>query len=401
MREEHAGLFAPLRPLVAARDLDDAGYDTAGFRTALSGNGWGALRSGDAWLERNVPPGRLPDGNPGPLPGWWQRPPGAGRADGGGVRPARGRSDSRGPGFDEAVPPQGYAWWYVDGLSNDGRHQITIIAFIGSVFSPYYFWSGRGNPLDHCAVNVAIYGAGGHRWAMTERGEAGVSRDRTSFQVGPSWLSWDGTSLTIWVDEVTCPLPSRIRGRIRLTPTARNDRQFQLDDAGRHVWWPLAPHAEIEVELERPGLSWQGQGYFDINRGSEPLEEGFTRWDWCRAPLSRGATVLYDVTMRNGSKRTLVLRTEPSGRLVEEDVLPKAPLPDTFWRIRRETRADDTDAVRAVRTLEDTPFYARSMLRTRMLGEDVAAMHESLDLDRFRRRSTRCMLPFRMPRVRR
>jgi carotenoid 1,2-hydratase len=70
------------------------------------------------------------------------------------------------------VPHGGYAWWYVDGLSDDGRHGITLIAFIGSVFSPYYAWArrrGGGDPEHHCALNVALYGAGGKRWALTER----------------------------------------------------------------------------------------------------------------------------------------------------------------------------------------------------------------------------------------
>ena len=55
-------------------------------------------------------------------------------------------------------------WWYLDALSDDGRHGLTVIAFIGSVFSPYYALArrrGAGDPLDHCALNVALYGAGG------------------------------------------------------------------------------------------------------------------------------------------------------------------------------------------------------------------------------------------------
>jgi carotenoid 1,2-hydratase len=35
------------------------------------------------------------------------------------------------------VAPGGYAWWYLDALSDDGRHGLVVIAFIGSVFSPY------------------------------------------------------------------------------------------------------------------------------------------------------------------------------------------------------------------------------------------------------------------------
>ena len=37
----------------------------------------------------------------------------------------------------------GYVWWYVDALSDDGQHGLTLIAFIGSVFSPFYAWSRR------------------------------------------------------------------------------------------------------------------------------------------------------------------------------------------------------------------------------------------------------------------
>ncbi len=41
--------------------------------------------------------------------------------------------------FDQPVPPR-LRWWYVDALSDDGQHGITLIAFIGSVFSPCYAW---------------------------------------------------------------------------------------------------------------------------------------------------------------------------------------------------------------------------------------------------------------------
>ena len=34
--------------------------------------------------------------------------------------------------------PSGYAWWYVDAVSEDGAIGMTIIVFIGSVFSARY-----------------------------------------------------------------------------------------------------------------------------------------------------------------------------------------------------------------------------------------------------------------------
>jgi carotenoid 1,2-hydratase len=45
-----------------------------------------------------------------------------------------------------------------------------VIAFVGSVFSPYYHWAGRRDPEDHVCINVALYRPGGNRWSMTERG---------------------------------------------------------------------------------------------------------------------------------------------------------------------------------------------------------------------------------------
>ena len=52
-----------------------------------------------------------------------------------------------------------------------------------------------------------------------------------------------------------------------------------------------------------------------------------------------------------------------------------------------------------VRTLEDAPFYARSLVAAKLLGESVILMHESLSLDRFRMPVVQAMLPFRMPRT--
>mgnify|MGYP000665064969 CR=1 FL=1 len=60
------------------------------------------------------------------------------------VRAPGSRDSDAHPRFDAPVPPGGYSWWYVDALSDDGQHGITIIAFIGTVFSPWYAWARRG-----------------------------------------------------------------------------------------------------------------------------------------------------------------------------------------------------------------------------------------------------------------
>ena len=118
-----------------------------------------------------------------------QHASGPGRADGGAVGPLGGLEPARGPDFARVVHANGYAWWYIDALSDDGQSGITIIAFIGSVFSPYYAFARRkgvADPLNHCAVNVAIYRKAANRWTMTERPRGAVSRTTNSFTVGPS-----------------------------------------------------------------------------------------------------------------------------------------------------------------------------------------------------------------------
>jgi len=172
----------------------------------------------------------------------------------------------------------------------------------------------------------------------------------------------------------------------------------ELDPPGRHRWWPIAPCARIEVELERPALRWSGAGYLDTNSGDEPMERAFTTWDWSRASLRDGTAILYDVRRRGGDRMALALRCDRSGAVEPFAVPPATPLPQTLWRVARGTRADAGHPATVQETLEDAPFYSRSLVRQHLLGEPVTAMHESLSLDRFDARWVQMLLPFRMPR---
>jgi carotenoid 1,2-hydratase len=300
------------------------------------------------------------------------------------------------------VTPGGYAWWYLDAVSDDGREALTVIAFVGSVFSPYYAAArrrGGADPDDHCALNVAVYGERGKRWSMTERGRGAIRRTPDRFVIGPSAVAWQARTLTLHIDEIAVPWPRRIRGEVRLRADALVDHPVALDAAGRHHWTALAPCARIEVDLESPARRWSGHGYLDMNTGDEPLEDGFASWHWSRSALADGSTaVLYEVQRRAGDREGFGLRFDRGGTVHAFEPPAPAVLPGTGWGIARGTRADDAARARVRRTLEDTPFYARSVLSSRLLGEEVTAVHESLSLDRFRTRWVQALLPFRMPR---
>ena len=242
--------------------------------------------------------------------------------------------------FERPVIPNGYAWWYLDALSDDGRHGLTLIAFIGSVFSPFYAWARRRGPADpanFCAVNVALYGPA-RRWAMTERGRGCLERGESWLRIGRSALAWDGTALTVSIDETGAPLPCRIKGMLRVLPEAVEGRAILLDPAGRHRWSPIAPCARIEVSLDRPALAWAGGAYCDTNAGDVPLEEDFASWHWSRAPVRGGTAVFYDVTLRDGTERAVALRYDRGGGAAELPPPPVAALPSTRWRIARAPR---------------------------------------------------------------
>ncbi|WP_232629069.1 carotenoid 1,2-hydratase [Methylobacterium sp. Leaf118] len=291
----------------------------------------------------------------------------------------------------------GYVWWYVDALSADGTHGLTIIAFIGSVFSPYYVWDAGQDPFNHCAVNVVLYGPRA-RFAMTERNARALSRDATSLALGPSSLDWDGSVLTIRLDERSAPVPRALRGTVRVRPRALTAQPFTLDSHGLHRWWPMAPHCDVEATFADPDLAWRGSGYLDTNDGDGRLEDSFSDWTWCRASLTRGSAILYDVRRRDGSGQNLTLRFDADGTHREMRPPLAASLPPTgLWRMPRTTRSNDGQA-QVVKTFEDTPFYARSLLASTLDGEAVRPVHESLSLDRFRNPLVRLMLPFRMPR---
>ena len=396
MHHGHASAFERLRTPAQAGFA--AGYrDAERLRAAVPVDGWSPLWTGLARVGGLLPPPEQPNADPWALLRGREHPSGRRGPDGRLVRTSGGLDDHAGPRFDRPVPPGGYLWWYVDAIADEGGFGLTIIGFIGSVFSPYYKSSGRGRPEEHCAINVALYGPRGSRWAMTERGSARLARSETQFHVGPSAMRWERGELIIDLDEVAVPIPRRVRGRVRLIPDYINPHGFALDPAKRHYWRPIAPRARVEVEMDKPGLKWAGHAYFDSNFGAESLEEGFVDWQWSRAHLGRDeVAVIYEGVRADRSEFAAALRFAPDG--VREDELPRAaPLPRTLWLMNRSTRSDSGRA-RVLGTWEDAPFYARSALETTLFGERVQAVHESLSLTRFASPIVQHMLPYRMPR---
>jgi len=348
-------------------------------------------------MARGVPEAGRAHRAAGALSGGRGRPSGARGSDLDALGPHGGALDLGGFHFDAPIPPGGYRWRYADAVSEDGRFSLVLIALLGSVFSPFYAWAGRRAPLDHCALNVCLYGPGATRWALTERRSHAVAAGPETLELGPSRIAFEDDALIFDIHEHAAPLPFPIRGRVTIRPDIEQTEVFTLDARARHVWRPVWPSARVEARFDAPEVTFTGHGYVDMNAGITPLETAFTSWSWARTPLDDGAAIIYDSLWRDGGGSGLALRIGKDGVAERFDPPPQARLARTGWRVGRPVRADGDPRVR--QTLEDTPFYARSLIETGLLGQRRLSMHESLDLTRFDTNWVKVLLPFRMPRA--
>ena len=220
---------------------------------------------------------------------------------------------------------------------------------------------------------------------MTDRGRSALVTTPDMLQVAPSSMRWEGDKLVIDINEISAlPVVSRVRGRIVLTPHAVTSVELPLTPDGAHIWRPFAPSADISVELEAPGWKWHGHGYFDANFGTRALEQDFRFWTWGRYPVADGAVCFYDALRRDGSELEAAIGFGRDGGARVVAAPPRTAFKRSFWRVRRETRADPGVVPQQVLAMLDAPLYSRSAVRTQLGGQGVTGVHEALELDRFR-----------------
>lgn len=319
------------------------------------------------------------------------------------------------PKFDRQVPTNGYCWWYIDAESDDQQERLTIIAFIGSVFSPYYKRARKTravDPLQHCSVNVVLYGKKNY-WCMTERHRDDVQVESNHIAIGPSSLSYSATNensgkLTIDVNEWTVPLPQRVKGQIVVDVQLQHDAQFNLDKKNCHQWWPAGPNSSISVNLEHPHKRWQGNAYVDMNQGKQPIENDLRYWSWSRFRLPSGTHIQYDVfnnkietdTASNADPdKAISIHVANNGMVQQIEPSTLYSLDRTAWRMNRHARSDDS-CPKITHVLENTPFYTRSAIRSSVGRSWVTGINESVSLAHFKKPIVQAMLRFRMPRLR-
>lgn len=273
-------------------------------------------------------------------------------------------------------------------MSDDGRWAIVVIAMVGHPFSPDYARArrrGSADPLHYCSMNVALYGPSPSTsgFSLQEGAIDPEHRRAAEVQIDRSTLAWQDDRLVVELDvQTTAVLPRAgrpIRGRITLRPEAQPGVMVELDRRRQHRWWPVAPLAQVEVELAEPSVRFSGHGYHDVNAGDVPLSATFDTWTWSRARVSETrACLVYDVCETDGRTDALAMSVDASGTTSPLTRLCPVSLPRSRWALPQHTRADPGSEARLVRRLEDGPFYARSLIETTIEGQRCPAVHETL-----------------------
>jgi carotenoid 1,2-hydratase len=274
---------------------------------------------------------------------------------------------------------------------------------VGSVFSPHYAKARQRGAADarrHLAINLALYGER-RAWVFTEApASAGSLAPDTLSVAGNTWHQTpDGIVLQICDRSVPWGRP--VVGRIVLRGLhvfAQSARPLGM--GGKHGWWPRMPVARIEVDMAAPALRWQGHAYHDLNWGDEPLADGFAHWWWMRVTRGGVTDIVYAATARTQqhgvplSEIQLSLRLAADGTVAERPLPALSPLSPSAWGLG----GDAAWLGPKVRLLEDTPFYRRCTWQVPQQAGGGVALHETLDLTRWRRGWVQRLLPFRLRR---
>jgi carotenoid 1,2-hydratase len=300
--------------------------------------------------------------------------------------------------MDALVPQNGYRWIYVDCTSDDKEHALVVIAMLGNVFSPAYRKARKranaegANPLDFCTMNVALYNKSGQQvWALTET--AKVARSPIHLTIGKSTLALSGNTLLLSIDEQAASGSKVIRGTVEIDLRDVLNHSFDLNGDGKHTWRPIQPTARCQVSLESPAVRFSGAAYVDSNHGTEALEDGFTRWNWSRATSAEGVSWISYETESKNEKRALHL-------FHSEGALERVIAPAAVTRLSKGSyglvSTGRIDTLESVQTLEDSPFYARSLVTGQIGSHTVTMVHEHVDLERFAKPWVQFLIPFRM-----
>jgi len=288
-----------------------------------------------------------------------------------------------------------YRWFYADVTA--GPFSAVCIFMLGSLFSPRYSVAARrgGRPLEHSAVNFALYHEGVRRlWVLSEYPRAELESPGR-LRIGRSTLTYsdsgsDAGTVRMEVEDWTAPWGRPVRARLTLEPMTPVGEVVRLMPELPHYWQALAPRARARLEVPSLGVEADGLGYHDTNHGDELLGARLPGWHWART--HREGETLVDYDLPEGPPLRVVACER--GVRCERGEVRASPRPTTItgWGLRVPSRLHaGNEVVGEPRLLESSPFYARLEARQGALD----SLGEVADFRRFHSPFIRWMAHFR------
>lgn len=283
-----------------------------------------------------------------------------------------------------------YRWFYADVTAGD--FTAVFIFMVGAVFSARYakaLYRG-GLPLEHSAVNFALYEKGVRRlWVFSEYKTAEVT-GRT-LRIGGSQLELlpDG-GLRAQVVDCTAPWGRPVEAHLALASRCPPGPEVALVEGQPHWWQPIAAMAHATVTVPTHQLHLTGDGYHDSNHGHQPLGPSLAGWRWTR--LHRPGETWVDYAPF-GQVPSLRVHATPIGVDVQRIAQPAVVLVRTGWGLSVPLRlaAGGIELPPPPWLLETSPFYARLAAR----APDTHALSEVAHFKRFHSPYIRWMARFR------
>ena len=279
--------------------------------------------------------------------------------------------------------PGGYEWWYFDAISDDGKHSLVVIFYRGNPFSNRYIraiqeQSGQAMPSQFPAVSISLYEEGeAVYYSFTEFLEEQTQfDDQSSARIGPhkvkASINAGRLQYKLHLEE-QLPSGDQLKARIHFES---NSQPIPLEadslQAGtRHQWNLVQPRARVEGDIQlkikeekERTVNFDGIGYHDHNRGSEPLRRAFGDWYWGRLHFDKATLVYYIMDKQKGREYRAWL-LDQYGAIIKR--FNQADLDDRGFSIfglysaRKLQFSSETFQLQVQQSqkVDDGPFYCR------------------------------------------
>ena len=275
----------------------------------------------------------------------------------------------------------GFAWWYVDLVDEQGNGLVAIIS-LGLPFLPGYASLARVGqaPPAHQRPSVFVSVLRDHRlafWALHEVDPAEVVWESDRARLGACTLrvSRHHGQLRLRAD-LSGHLPGcPWQADLEVTGPMRQASGPHEPSTDAHEWTILTACARGEASLRAGAETFDvsGRAYFDRNAGDASLEGlECASWTWGRLAFPRAERVWYLATDPEGHTRSLSMTVHDDGRSeLVQDAVQVSGVRRGRWRLPypAQVAVDDALTVTMPRPVDDSPFYARFLVRGERDGE--------------------------------